>query len=128
MSTESDFRPYEMLSFTVEHDPCGPPPDWTRPLKFRVTEVWGTSPRVAVGERYVVRGEYELEGDQPYALSLAVWHRAFGATAHILPGEGLFETSTELLDVAPDWGNQIDVIVGRGSQCVMTTRLVIAAP
>jgi len=128
MSTEPDFSPYRRVLFTVEHDPCGPPPDWTRPLTFRVTEVWGTSPRVAAGERYVVRGAYALEGDRAYALSLAVWRRGFGATAHLCPGEGLFETSTELLEVAPDWGNQIDVVVGRGEQCVMTARIVIAAP
>ena len=80
-------------------------------LEFTVGQVHGTAAIVAVGERYVVRGQYTLAGGAPFALSLAVFTKAFGATAYLLPGEGRFEISTEILDLADTSTNGLGIVV-----------------
>ena len=78
-----------------------------------MTEVHGTSSTVAKGERYVVRGEYGYDqtGDAAYAISLAVFKTAFGATAHLAPGSGTFETSIDVLELSAGAPNRVGVVV-----------------
>ena len=103
--------PYQSLAFSVG-PACGGEDCAYTPLRFDVKEVWGTSEQAAVGERYVVRGEYTLLGDKPHSISLAVFEEAFGATAHVSPGSGSFETSTEILKLVDNAPNALGVVVG----------------
>jgi hypothetical protein len=125
MRSDVDFAPYRPLPFTVNYEHCTPHPAWTRSLQFEVTELWGTSSEVAPGERYVVRGTYVLPGDEPFAVSLAVLGKAFGATAHVPPGRGTFETSTEVLSRTESRTNGLGIVVGRGRDCVMTAWIAL---
>lgn len=104
-------EPYRKLGFKVGPPSCGDRCTYT-PLQFEVTEVWGTSPKVAVGERYVVEGDYRLAGNEACEVSLAVFESAFGATAYLAPGTGRFSTSTEILRLIDDPPNAIGVVVG----------------
>lgn len=131
MGTQSDFpQGYESYGFSVSPSACGigcspEGADWLSDLQFHVTEVWGSSGIVAPGERYVVRGKYILRGADPFAISLAVLGQAFGATAHVLPGESVFETSTEILELTGPNG-QLGMVVGRGAKCQLTTWITLA--
>ncbi len=123
---------YESFGFSTSPPPCGPAwpeerPEWLRPLDFEVTEAWGTSATVRPGERYVLRGTYRLTGEEPFAVSLAVLGSAFGATAHLLPGEWLFETSTEVLELTGR-GDQIGVVLSRGQQSLLVTWVTLVGP
>ena len=116
MTDAPDLAPYRLIQFTVrgpfcEGAECAVHPDLL-PLRFEVTEVHGTSPVVREGERYVLRGTYELSGEAPFVLSVAVFGKAFGAGAHIRPGTGSFETSAEILKLADDPPNGLGVVVG----------------
>lgn len=118
MRKAGDFSPYRSLDFAERgsfcgdgDDACAVRPDLTM-LTFKVTEVLGTSSKVAEGQRYVVRGEYALPESESYAVSLAVFNTAFGATAHLVPGSGAFETSVEVLDLTEDSPNGIGIVVG----------------
>jgi hypothetical protein len=122
---DADFAPYRPRAFRVDYEHCPPHPDWTRRLRFEVTEVWGTADRVAVGERYVVRGRYGLTGEQAYVISLACFGKAFGASAHLAPGNGAFETSTEPLDLVPDHANGFGLVLGRGDEHAMTAWITL---
>jgi|GEM_PF-6394091 len=73
--------------------------------------VHGTSSRAAVGERYVLRGEYELPGTDLYSISVAVFTKAFGAGAHLQPCTGRFDVSTEILALAERPPNGLDIVV-----------------
>jgi len=116
MRERGDFAPYRSLKFEVREPSCVDGQCKIRPtlsaVQFEVKEVHGTSPKVAEGERYVVNGEYSLPDGESYTLSLAVFHTAFGAGAHLLPGQGRFETSTEILELAEKHANEIGVVVG----------------
>jgi len=122
--------PYHQLSFEVDYsgcrgDECGPRPEWLRRLQYEVTEVWGTSARVAVGERYVVRGKYTLKGEEAFAISLAVFNSAFGATACMAPGSWSFETSTEVLELLPNVRRDLGIVVGRGTDCHLAAWIML---
>ncbi|MHC4716252.1 MAG: hypothetical protein ACYS5V_04730 [Planctomycetota bacterium] len=118
MREAGDFSPYRQLAFDVRGPCCGDQGCQVQPdlvgLKFKITEVHGTSLRVKEGERYVVRGEYEYDkaGDNVFAVSLAVSRTAFGATAHLAPGAGPFEASIEVLELAKGSPNELGVVVG----------------
>ena len=75
-------EPYRKLGFKVGPPGCGDRCAYT-PLQFEVTEVWGTSPKVAAGERYVVEGNYRLAGNEACEVPLAVLGSAFGASAYL---------------------------------------------
>ncbi len=115
MPETGDFGPYRQLAFDVRGPFCCDEGCEIRPdlagLRFKVTEVYGTSSSVTEGERYVIRGEYEQTGDDAYAVSLAVFHKAFGATAHLGPGAGSFEASVEVLELSEGAPNGLGVVV-----------------
>jgi hypothetical protein len=115
MGDSSAFAPYRPLKFSVRGsfctgDECKVHPDLV-PLQLQIREVHGTSAKVRVGGRYVVRGEYALPGATSFAVSLAVFTKAFGATAYLLPGKGRFEVSTEILELAKNPPNGPGVVV-----------------
>ncbi len=116
MGEGPDFSPYRPLESTVRgpfcaDGECEVHPDLL-PLSLEVTEVYGTSATVREGERYVVRGTYRLSGEARFVLSLAVFTKAFGAGAHVQPGDGEFDLSTEVLALAPDAPNALGIVVG----------------
>ena len=115
MENDRAFAPYRPLKFTVRGSFCGTDECRISPelaaLQFEVKEVYGTSARVANGERYVVRGEYTLRGDDPHALSLATPFKAFGATAFVMPGNGKCEVSTEILQLVENPVNGLGILV-----------------
>jgi hypothetical protein len=119
MREAGDFSPYRPLTFDVRGSFCGEDGCKIRPdlagLRLKVTEVYGTSSRVTEGERYVIHGEYEQADDDAYAVSLAVFHTGFGATAHLAPGAGLFEASIEVLELSEGAPNGLGVVVANKS-------------
>lgn len=106
------FAPYLPVPFTVDsYDPSSIHPDLTA-LRFQIEQVHGTSPTVAVGERYTMSGQYELPGSDLYAISLAVCSKAFGAGAELQPGTGRFDISTEILALVDGAPNALGIVVG----------------
>jgi hypothetical protein len=115
MGESAGFAPYRPLKFSVRGsfcagEECRVHPDLI-PLQFQIREVHGTSAKVSLGQRYVVRGEYALAGTGCFAVSLAVFTKAFGATAYLLPGRGRFEVSTEILELAQNSPNGLGFVV-----------------
>jgi hypothetical protein len=126
------FAPYRPLKFDVRGpfcsaDECKTHPDLAA-MQFNVKEVLGTSARVAEGERYVVRGEYTLPGTDPFGITPAVFERACGATAHLLPGKGRFETCTEILKLTENPPNGLGVVVAneRAGKCEIVRWTILA--
>jgi len=115
MTEDATFAPYRPIPFTVRgpfcsDTECATHPDLTA-LRFQIKEVYGTSSRAAIGERYVVRGEYELPGTDLYSISVAVFTKAFGAGAYLQPGTARFEVSTEILALADRPPNGLGIVV-----------------
>ena len=116
MDEQAKFPPYRPLKFKVTdaccgEDSCSRHPDLAA-IQFEVKELWGTSGKVGVGERYVVRATYSLAGADPYAISLSSFGKWFGATAYLSPGAGQFETSTEGLELPEKYPNGLGIVVG----------------
>ncbi len=127
------FAPYRAREFHVrgsfcDGEECAVDPELSA-LQFRVKEVFGTSAKVVVGERYVVRGEYCLPGAVPYAISIAVFSKAFGATAHLSPGEGQFETSAEILKFTDSAPSALGIVVAseKTGKCDIVRWLMLKA-
>lgn len=109
------FAPYRKIAFVEKgpgaDDDFAVAPELAAP-RFEVAAVYGTSPDVAVGERYCVMGRFELAGAVPHTLSLAVFERCMGGDAYLQPGAGRFSITTEILKLTPGSPNGIAFVVG----------------
>jgi len=119
MAEDTTFAPYHPIEFTVrgpfcEGPTCGNHPDLAA-LQVKVTQVQGTADTVAVGERYVVSGEYELAGSDDFCIGLGVSTKAFGACAFLQPGSGRFDISGEILDLIEDPPNGLGIVFKNGT-------------
>ena len=132
MAEDGTFAPYRPLNFDVRGPFCADSECRIHPdliaLRFQVKEVHGTSARVAAGERYVIRGAYALPGTDRYAISIAVFTKAFGASAYLSPGKGKFETSTEVLELAENPPNGLGIVVAneRTGKCEIVRWVMLA--
>jgi len=78
-------------------------------LQVEVKEVLGSSPVVARGESYLVRGEYVLNRPQVAWLRLSCQGTSRGRQAALVPGRSKFEITAEALDVAAARERVLDV-------------------
>jgi hypothetical protein len=80
-------------------------------LAITVSEVLGSSPVVAVGEEFVVRGDYVLEGAAVDHLVLSGLGRSGGQPAPLSPGAGAFEATAEILAVEAGKERLLDLVM-----------------
>ena len=86
--------------------------DFRERLQLTVTGFLGTSPEANPGEKYIVRGRYELSGDHPVSLGAVVSGRSMGHYVDLPPGSGEFAVWTEVLEVRQGGGRNIGLMVG----------------
>ncbi len=88
-------------------------PEYMERLEVRVTEVLGTSPTLAPGEKYIIRGHYDLTGTQVVFIGAIVSGRSRGHHEDLQPGSGEFEVWTEVLEIREGGGRRnIGLLVG----------------
>jgi hypothetical protein len=97
------------LRYTVSEALCDP--KYAQTLQVKVTEFLGTSTRLAVGELFVLRGEYELKGPGITCLVLAGHGRHTGVPADLVSGRGKLELTCEPLKVVPGKDRALDIIM-----------------
>ena len=109
------------LRYSIREGRCDP--RYTEELAVSIAEVLGTSLTVATGEQFLVRGEYTLkEGAAVARLMLSGLGRNTGKPAHLSPGSGQFELTTELLEAQPDRELYLDILMADSSGKVLGTR------
>jgi len=98
-------------------------------LHVSVTEVLGTSAVVAVGQQYLVRGEYRLAESDIQGIMLSNLGRARGKPCRVSPGSASFELTAEVLEVQPGREDVLDVLMsGRsGADLGVRVRIVLEA-
>lgn len=88
-------------------------PDFVGRLRLIVAEVLGTSPEIKTGDKYIVRGRYELSGgEDAVSLGAIVSGRSLGHYIDLAPGSGEFVVWTEVLEVRGGRGRNIGLMVG----------------
>ena len=80
------------------HDGCRP--DFAQRLNLSVTELQGTSPEINIGDKYIVRGHYQLSGEDTVSLGAIVSGKSVGHFVDLEPGSGQFAVWTEILEMA----------------------------
>jgi len=77
-----------------------------------VTEFLGTSPEVNASEKYIIKGSYQLTGDDAVSLGAVVSGTSRGHYVDLAPGSGGFVVWTEVLEVRDGPGRNIGLMVG----------------
>ena len=118
-------RAQSPLKFSVSEGPCDP--KLARDLRIRLSEVTGSSSVVAVGQRFVVRGAYTLDGNAIDHVVLSSLGRSRGQRAPLSPGSATFEATAEILAVEPGRERILDlVMMGKdGSDLGVRARIVL---
>jgi len=98
----------QRLRFTVSEDLCEP--KYVGALRMKVTELLGTSPRVAPGEFYLAYGEYELKEPGIEWIHLSNQGRSAGRKGSLKRGKGTFEITAEPLEVVAGKENILDIL------------------
>lgn len=116
------------LEHTVEEMNVGSPE--AAPLRIEVTEVRGSAPALAPGERYVVRGRYTQKGQRVAWLRLAAVGTARGEQARIRYRAGDFTTAAEILEVKKGREHVLDVMMAdrHGRDLGIRARITLASP
>ncbi len=100
--------------------------EYIEALQVSVTEVLGTSAVVAVGEQYLVRGEYRLAEPDIKGIMLSNLGRARGKPCRIpSPGSGSFELTAEILEVQPGKEDVLDILMSGRSGADLGVRVRI---
>jgi hypothetical protein len=74
-------------------------PQVMKDLELAVEEVSGTSPMLAAGEKYIMRGSYNLAGQSPVSVGPVVDGRSRGHYVDLAPGAGEFQVWMEVLEL-----------------------------
>jgi DNA-binding HxlR family transcriptional regulator len=101
-----------------------------RDLQLEVTEVLGTSAKIAPGEAYAVRGRYTQEGERVAWLRLSAVGISQGIQARIGSGSGTFESTAEIDEVVAGRENVLDLTMTdeKGSDLGVRMRITLSAP
>ena len=107
--------PLKPLRYTKSDALC---PDACRDhLDVAVDEVLGDDPRLGPGRRYVVRGRFASRDPSVRTLCLSCHGRSDGQPAVVRVGEGSFEVTARVLEVAPGRETQLDLLAfGEGGR------------
>ncbi|MCK4283865.1 MAG: hypothetical protein KAX44_06080 [Candidatus Brocadiae bacterium] len=97
--------------------------EYIEALQVSVTEVLGTSAVVAVGEQYLVRGEYHLAESDIEGIMLSNLGRATGKPCRISPGSAGFELTAEVLEVQPGKEDVLDILMSGRSGADLGVRI-----
>ena len=100
-----------------------------RDLHIEVTEVLGTSAKMAPGEVYAVRGRYTQEGERVAWLRLSAVGVSRGLQARIGSGSGTFESTSEIDEVVAGRENVLDLTMAdeKGSDLGVRMRMILGA-
>lgn len=96
--------------YAVREGACDP--HYREALQLKVTEVLGTSPVIAAGENYIVRGAYVLTGEDVVSIGAVVNGRSEGHYEDLRPGSGQFEVRATILELRDGSPRQLSLLVG----------------
>ena len=99
-----------LLQHSVSQGACRS--DFRERLELTVAEFSGTSPEVNAGEKYIVKGNYRLTGDDPVSLGAIVSGTSRGHYVDLAPGSGEFAVWIEVLETRGGPGRNIGLMVG----------------
>lgn len=114
-----------LLRYSVSEDLCDP--TYRDVLSVEIQEVLGSSPTVSPGEKYLVRGTYELTKPCVSGLFIACHGRSRGRRGDELPvGSGCFEATAEILEVTEGRERQLDLMMADEKREELGVRVRIA--